>query len=162
MKLYEIASHLKELESMELTPDSLVALIDTIDSLSFDFAQKGRDVAAFFQNLDSDVAEMKQAEERIAARRRIKEKASERLKDYLRENMAACGITKIECPEFSITLGKASEVVEIEDISKIPVEFMVIKTTETPDKNAIKAAIKAGLLVDGVTLAEGKARLIIK
>lgn len=159
MKLYELTDQFKQLESEDIDQD---VLNDTLEAMEGEIMEKGRSVAAYFQNLDADVTAMKEAEKRIANRRKALEKRSEWLKDYLRENMARCDITKIECPEFSITLGKASKIVRVESESLIPKEFIKTKVTEIVDKIAIKKAIESGEAVEGAALVEGKARLLIK
>lgn len=51
-------------------------------------------------------------------------------------------------PNHEITSRK-SIIVEITDLDKITAEWLVVKTTTTPDKNAIKDAIKKGPKVEG-------------
>ena len=54
-------------------------------------------------------------------------------------------------PNHEITSRK-STVVEIIDLDKITAEWLVVKTTTTPDKNAIKDAIKKGTKVEGAAV----------
>lgn len=54
-------------------------------------------------------------------------------------------------PNHEITSRK-SAVVEIIDLDKITAEWLVVKTTTTPDKNAIKDAIKKGMKVEGAAV----------
>ncbi len=54
-------------------------------------------------------------------------------------------------PNHEITSRK-SIVVEIIDLDKITAEWLVVKTTTTPDKNAIKDAIKKGTKVEGAAV----------
>lgn len=144
----------------EDVPDHVIE--DTLEGLEFEFEEKGRNIAAFFQNLEADAKAMKTAEARIKERRQTLERKIERIKDYLRVNMARAGITAIECPYFCVKLGAALDVVEIEDADKIPEEFITVKTTSSPNKTTIKAAIKSGQDVPGAILTKGKPRLTIK
>ncbi len=54
-------------------------------------------------------------------------------------------------PNHEITSRK-SLIVEITDLDKITAEWLVIKITTTPDKNAIKDAIKKGTKVEGAAV----------
>ncbi len=54
-------------------------------------------------------------------------------------------------PNHEITSRK-SIVVEITDLDKITAEWLVVKTTTTPDKNAIKDAIRKGTKVEGAAV----------
>ncbi len=86
----------------------------------------------------------------------------ESLKEYLRINMLDCGITKIDCPLFSITLGKPRKICLINDEGKIPAEWLDIKTVMSPMKVDILKALKAGEDIPGAELGESKSSLIIK
>ncbi len=160
MYLYEISDQFKELEKLEDIDQE--TLNDTLESLTAEFQDKGVSVASYFLNLDSDIAQLKKAEKRIAIRRKLIEKKSDSLKLYLTSNMQRLEISKIECPEFSISLRKSLSVLIVEDQSLIPDEFITIKTTVSVDKNEIKRRIKNGETVDGVYLKDGKQSLIIK
>ena len=54
-------------------------------------------------------------------------------------------------PNHEITSRK-SIIVEITDLDKITAEWLVVKTTTTPDKNAIKDAIRKGTKVEGAAV----------
>lgn len=160
MKLYEITEQFKQLEKMEDLDEE--TMLDTLESIEGEFLTKCRNVAAYFQNLDADVRELKEAESRIAARRKSIENKSNSLKEYLLRNMIATGTTKIECPEFSITLRKPSQALEVVDLDLIPEHYKKETVTISADKNAIKAAIKAGDDIPGARIIDGKQSLSIK
>lgn len=161
MKLYELSQDFNDFLTLaEQEEFDEQTISDTLESLTAEITEKGRNVAAFAQNIEAEIEAMKDAEKRIADRRKALERKSEWMRDYLRNNMEACGISKIECPEFKVTLGKPSEVVTVFDESLINDKYIVIK--KQPDKAAIKKAIKAGEVVEGAKLEEGKPRLIIK
>ena len=84
------------------------------------------------------------------------------MREYLRTNMESCGISKITCPLFSITLGKPSKMVLITDEDKIPPDYLNIKTSVSPMKAEILKALKNGESVPGAEMGESKSRLIIK
>lgn len=59
--------------------------------------------------------------------------------------------TRFSFPNHELTSRK-STVVEIIDLDKIAAEWLVVKTSTAPDKNAIKEALKKGLEVSGAAL----------
>ena len=160
MRLYELTQQFKEIERMEDLDDQ--TMLDTLESIEGDFLAKGQNVAAYFQNLDADANALKEAESRISARRKAIENKSNSLKEYLLRNMQALGITKIECPEFSITLRKPSEIIEVYDESAVPDVYKVSEITTTTSKTLIKRQLKNGVEVPGARISTGKQSLIIK
>ena len=162
MKLYELTEEyqiaISELSEIEGLSDQ--AITDTLEGLEGELIDKAKNVAAYVQNLESNARELKEAENRIKVRRVRAEKESASLKDYLRFNMEKSGITKIECPEFKVTLGKPSKIVEVSD--DLDSRYVVSKTTTSPDKKAIAADLKDGIDIKGAKLVDGKSRLTIK
>jgi hypothetical protein len=54
------------------------------------------------------------------------------------------------------------EVVDVYDADAIPDDYVSVKTTVTPDKNAIKKALKDGHEIAGCKLSTGKSSIRIK
>ena len=161
--LYALTDEYTEaLRCMEADDIDAQTISDTLEALSGDIMDKGRNVAAYLQNLESDAAALKDAENRIAARRKVIENKTETMREYLRRNMEVCEITEIACPEFVVKLGKASPVCQIEDADQLPSDYVVTKTTSAPDKRTILKDLKAGKDIPGASLGYGKSKLSIK
>ena len=143
--LYEISQEyiagFLALSEMELDETTLT---DTLEAMTGDFEAKAVNVAKFSGNLDAEATAIKEAEAKMATRRRSIESKSARLKDYLKTNMIDTGITKISCPFFQLAIQKAADKVIIASESDIPADFMRIKTIIEPDKIALKEALKFG------------------
>lgn len=137
-------------------------LTECLESIEEAFEDKGSNIVAVVNTLQADVDAISNEIKRLQDRKKAITNNQERLKEYLRYNMEVSGITKINHPLFNITLGKPSVVVEVIDTDLIPDEFVKIETKITPDKVAIKKALKEGKEVEGATLSEGKSRLLIK
>ena len=154
--LYEIASEYKqalvELNNMDLDDQTIA---DTLEGLSGDMEAKGRSVAAFFQNLDSEAAAIKDAVQRMSARQKVIQNRSARLRQYLLDNMQRCEITEISCPEFAIKVVKNPPSVIVDDVYAIPSDYTKEKVTVTVDKTLIKTAIKDGHDVPGAHTETG-------
>ena len=162
MKLYEITSQIIDaMENLEKDGFDAATIADTMDMIETEFEHKAVDVIKFSQNVEADIEALKTHEKNIAARRKVLEGRVSNLKEYLRINMERTGIKKIECPEFTITLRKASEIVVIDDVNEIPQEYVEVQIDEKVNKNDLKKALKEGS-VPGCHLGEGKSSILIK
>ncbi|MBC7357613.1 MAG: siphovirus Gp157 family protein [Desulfacinum sp.] len=156
--LYELAADyrhaLEKLADLDL-PEEVVQ--DTLEALKGEVEVKATNVAAFIRNLEALAEQIRQAEARMAERRKAIESRAERVRQYLLANMQACGITKIESPWFAIAIRKNSPSVEIVDEAAIPPELMIAPPPPPPkpNKEAIKALLKAGQEVPGARLSQG-------
>jgi hypothetical protein len=147
MKLYELTEEFEQAQR-EMAGMEQQVINDTLDGLKGDIQEKSKNVVAYFLNLDVDIAAMKEAEQKIAKRRKSLESQSTGLKEYLRFNMEASGITKIESPEFKVTLGKPSKIC-VFDIDLLPENWIAIKQVKSANKNDIKKALKEGAEIMG-------------
>ena len=162
--LYTIAEQFKELAALAETADEdlAVALRDTMEGIEGEFQEKGKAIAMITLNIDGDLEAIQSQIDRLTERKRIINNRKESLKEYLRSNMDAAGITKITHPLFTITCGKGRPIVVIDDEKAIPDEFVSVKVTSAPDKAAIAKALKDGQDVPGAHSEIGKSSISIK
>ncbi|TWC17126.1 viral Gp157 protein [Pseudomonas sp. SJZ085] len=162
--LYTITEQFKELAALAETADEdlAVALRDTMEGIEGEFQEKGKAIAMVTLNIDGDLEAIQSQIERLTERKRIITNRKESLKEYLRTNMEASGITKITHPLFTITCGKGKPIVVIDDEKAIPDDFVNVKVTSAPDKAAIAKAIKEGKEVPGAHTEIGKSSISIK
>lgn len=93
--------------------------------------------------------------ERLTKMKKNQTNAIDRLKTNLSTAMQVFEVEQLETPLIKINFRK-SESVEIEDLALLDKKFVTVKTTETPDKTAIKKAIKDGETVIGATISYNK------
>lgn len=138
-------------------------IADTLEGMTGAIELKAQNVGYVIRNCEALAAQIKDAEDAMAARRKALENRAARISNYLLHNMQACGISKIECPEFKMSIRNNPESVVIDAESMLPETFMTSPPPPAPkpDKSAIKAAIKAGQEVTGAHL-ESTQRLEIK
>lgn len=162
--LYTITEQFKELAALAETADEdlAVALRDTMEGIEVEFQEKGKAIAMVTLNIDGDLEAIQSQIDRLTERKRIITNRKESLKEYLRTNMEASGITKITHPLFTITCGKGKPTVVIDDEKAIPDEFINVKVTSAPDKAMIAKAIKEGNEVPGAHSEIGKSSISIK
>lgn len=164
LNLYEISSNY--LQALDFLTDPeldlpIEAINDTLEGLSGELEDKAVNVAKFLRNMESTAKAIKEAETEMAKRRKALESRVKWLRAYLKINMEACGISKIECPFFKLAVQKNPDAVNITDENAIPEQFKEQVITWKISKTAIKDAIKAGAPVPGAELTAGT-RLVIK
>lgn len=162
--LYTITEQFKELAALAESADEDMAIVlrDTMEGIEGEFQEKGKAIAMVTLNIDGDLEAIQSQIDRLTERKRIITNRKESLKEYLRTNMDASGITKITHPLFTITCGKGKPIVVIDDEKAIPDEFVNVKVTSAPDKAMIAKAIKEGAEVPGVHTEIGKSSISIK
>lgn len=144
----------EKLADLELDEQTIA---DTLEGLSGDLEVKAVNTAMVARNMQGLAAQIKEAEQAMAARRKALEGRAERLTAYLLSNMQHAGISKIESPHFCLSIKNNPAAVVINEPGLIPAEFMrqPEPPPPAPDKTAIKEAIKAGKEVPGAHLAQG-------
>jgi len=162
--LYEISKQYQELAKLADAGDDelIVALKDTMEGIEGEFQEKGKALAMVTLNMDGDLDAIQAQIDRLSERKRILQNRKDSLKEYLRTNMEASGITKITHPLFTITLGKGKPIVVIDEEAQIPDEYMNTKVTTTPMKAEIAKAIKEGKEIPGAHSETGKSSISIK
>mgnify|MGYP003655417833 CR=1 FL=1 len=161
MKLYELTRDIEEINSLVEAGDIEASdAIDTLDGMKLAVKEKGLNITALVLNEEASISALKEAEEKIALRRKKKQKKIEWLKSYLLDGMEANGISKIECPDFVVSLAKCPPKVElIEDAQKLLVDkwgdrFVRTKVVVSVDKQELQQALKAGEEISGARLTQ--------
>lgn len=155
--LYQIAQeHRAMVERLMDTQDDALVIADTIEAESYPLEIKAQNVAYAVKNLEATASAIKQAEQDMAARRKAIENRAGHIREYLKTCMEVAGVQKIECPHFAISIKNNPPSVEVFEPSMVPAEFMrqPEPPPPSPDKTAIKEAIKAGREVPGAMLAQ--------
>lgn len=125
---------------------------DNLGELELERNAKLEAVACFIKGLEADAEAIRAEEKALAERRRVKEAKAERLRDYLAGSMQKFGDTKLETARVSLSFRK-SEAVEIVSAVELPEAYWK-QAAPTPDKTAIKKALKSGIDVAGAELVE--------
>ena len=162
--LYELSAEYQAIQNKLLDSDfDEQTIADTLEGAAGELEVKAVNVAMFIRNLEASADAIKEAEKQMADRRKTLEKKADAIKTYLKNNMQACGITKIESPYFALTLKKNPPAVVIDNAGQVPSNLYVYPEAPEPfpDKKAIAELLKAGEVVNGAHLEQGE-RLEIK
>ena len=163
MKLYELTQQLKELATLAETDENMAEAVEnTMEALEGDFNDKAISLITVVNNINSDVTAIQDEIDRLTSRKKTMTNRQDSMREYLRINMEASEISKITCPLFSITLAKGRDMVQIDDVEKIPTDYLNIKTSVTPMKREILADLKSGTEIPGTILIKSKSSIRIK
>jgi hypothetical protein len=149
--LFKISAEALELASAleegELTPELETALAINQNELQ----EKAINYGYVVKSLEGDVSAIDEEIKRLQALKKAKNNAIERMKESVSNAMQLYGMEKLTSPTLSLSLRK-SESVEVDFTEALPNDFKITKVTVTPDKIAIKQALKQGENITGATL----------
>ena len=136
---------------------------DTLDGESAELEAKIQDYGFVIRNLESFSDSIKSEEKRLSERRKAHDVKVTRIKEWLLQNMIACGISRIECPAFTIAVQNNPASVAIDAEGLIPEGYMRLPEPLplAPNKSMIATALKSGQDVPGCHLEQSQ-RLVIK
>jgi hypothetical protein len=105
------------------------------------------------KQMDADIDTIDAEIKRLQAAKKQREKATEYLKDRIKNAMELFQIEEIKTPLVKINFRK-SESVEVDNVNALPMAYKTVKVVETADKVSIKKAIKDGVFVPGCFIVE--------
>ncbi|MBO3333451.1 siphovirus Gp157 family protein [Clostridium perfringens] len=160
MKLYELTQNYRNLESLldnlgeqeGLTVEMIHGALGQVED---DINTKIENICKVIKEIEADSIGIDEEIKRLSALKKQKENTVKKLKEYVEFEMNGIGLTKVEGKLFKISFRK-SKVVKVLDETKIPKEFIKIKTTETISKTDLGKALKSGEIIEGAELVENK------
>lgn len=160
MKLYELTQNYRNLESLldnlgeqeGLTVEMIHGALGQVED---DINTKIENTCKVIKEIEADSIGIDEEIKRLSALKKQKENAVKKLKEYVEFEMNGIGLTKVEGKLFKISFRK-SKVVKVIDETKIPKEFIKVKTTESISKTDLSKALKSGEIIEGAELVENK------
>ncbi|MBD1412901.1 siphovirus Gp157 family protein [Burkholderia contaminans] len=137
-------------------------IADTLDAESTPYDEKVARVAMVIDEFEAMAEQKKALAKKFSAEGSLLESRAASLRRYLSNSLSATGRTDVrhELIQVKLYIGR-DESVEIKSEDDIPLQYMKTETKVSPDKTAIKAALKAGEIIVGAELLK-KDRLTIK
>lgn len=156
MKLYELANDyvalLQAIENDEIPED---AISDTLEAIKGEIEIKADNIACLLKNTEAEIKAFKEEENRLAERRKAKERIYERCKIYLSDMLQRTNVLNVETVRNRISFRK-SEAVEVdENFIKWAIENrddLLSFKEPTANKTEIKKALKGGQAIEGAQL----------
>ncbi len=160
MKLYELTQNYRNLESLldnlgeqeGLTVEMIHGALGQVED---DINTKIENTCKVIKEIEADSIGIDEEIKRLSALKKQKENVVKKLKEYVEFEMNGIGLNKVEGKLFKISFRK-SKVVKVLDETKIPKEFIKVKTTESISKTDLGKALKSGEIIEGAELVENK------
>lgn len=127
-----IAPYLEDLANQEAGKVDSIAFVDRRAAKEIDF--------------------LKEEEQRIRLKRQSLERRRASFRDFLRMVMVGHGLKKLSGHTATLSL-RSSESVQVDDPQHLPSEFVDMVVEYKPRKADIKAALKAGEVIPGCSIA---------
>lgn len=158
MTLYEINAAMEAamMDAIDTETGEILdgEMAERFEQLSIDRDTKIENIACMIKNLRAEAEALKVEKLAFAARQKVAESKADSLTKYLASVLDG---EKFSSVRAKVTWRK-SESVQIEDITKIPADYVTY--TPTADKTGIKASLKAGGEVPGATLVTNQNMVI--
>jgi len=155
--LYQIANEYNQLltEWAESeTPEMEQAYLDTLEGMEIALVEKGINVGAFILNRRVWTDAKEELAKKLLAEVKRERGQDDHWMGYLKVNMLKAGISEIKANDgtFTIKLGRESKSLIVDDLERVPKEYVTTKTvtTESVDKNQLKKLIEEGTEISGV------------
>lgn len=160
--IYHIQNdHLQLMRVIEENEGEITPEIDEQLSLTKDeFEQKAVSYGYLMKHINNESINIKNEIDRLNKILYAKDKLETELKKRVTDAMLNFGINKISLNNLTLSFRK-SEVLFVEPETQIPSEYIKTKTTELTDNAKMKADVKAGKVIPGVSILE-KQNLQIK
>lgn len=161
MSLYSLTDECRNLydalmaSADEETGEVDISLVNALAERQEAWEDKAVAVACVYRSLDEDAARVGREIERLTAMKKRLERERDRVKEGLSAAFTALGVEKVKGMYADISF-RASEQTVIDNADAVPEEYMTVKTTYTPNKTAIREAIKEGKEVPGAHLEQRK------
>lgn len=154
MTLYEMTEAAQQLyglfESGDIPED---AVTDTLEGMGVE--GKVEDYCHVIHQLDADVDMYDKEIKRLQAKKKAAVNGIDRMKGALSAYMMASQTKKLAAGTFTLSFRKSESVV-VTNQDALPEDYIKKEVKLTPDKTAIKTALKAGIAVDGAELQENQ------
>lgn len=162
--LYELTEEYRQLlDWMEDPEMDQQTIQDTLEALGGEIEDKAEGYAKVIRQLEADAAALKAEAKRMTNKQKTAEANIDRLKASLQKTMETTGREKLETSLFKFWIqgSPASVVMDEKNIGNIPERFLRARDPEI-NKQAIKEAIEAGELLDGIAHLESQRKLRFK
>lgn len=152
MKLYQISDAIRQaLDHIELDEETGEILsADELHAVEAEAAEKIEATALYLRELDAEAKAAKAEADRMIARAHALAKKSDTIKQLMLAALPAAG-GKVKTARVTVSI-RQSQAVEIDEGTELPEAFVTTKTTTSPNKVALKDALKGGAAIPGVHL----------
>lgn len=140
-------------------------LADTLEAVEGEYDYKLESYCKIIKNIESDVEALKAEAKRLTDKRKILENNIDRLKKSMFDSMKATGKDKVKGTLFTVAIQKNGgkiPVIVAEDMNTADLPDELVHIVESPDLDAIRERLEAGVVIKGFTLGQRGESLRIK
>lgn len=156
-KLYELTELYKNIwdlvEDEEADLDTLEKALSQVED---NIEIKAESMAKLIKSIDGDVEFIKAEETRLAGKRKVLENKQKNLKSYLENQLTTMAIDKVKTPLFTVAMQNNPPSVDISNEELIPEKYKKTVTTVSIVKKDLLDALKAGEVIEGATIKQGR------
>ncbi|SDD88662.1 siphovirus Gp157 family protein [Sporomusa acidovorans] len=158
MKLYELSTAHQQVFDLLLDEDSdLEVLEETLQCIEGDLEVKVKNGIGLIRSLEAYHDAIEVEEKRLSQKKKTTKNRIDWIKNLYKQTMEIMKKDKVQTPIGTMALQNNPGSLVIDNEKLIPAEFtIVIPEHFEPNKEKIKAALKAGMEVPGVRIMRGK------
>ena len=164
--LYDVTGeYLAAWEALDEAADdeSVQSALAALSNVQEKLALKAEKVAAVMREFEVRAEARKAESTRLAALSMRDQARADWLREYLKQQLVASGLDKIETTRFRMTLRSNPPSVNVVDAARVPSEFQRTTITTSVDKRAVLDAWKRdGWIVPGCELVTDAKRIEVK
>ena len=158
-----LATRLSQYQKLLHEIQELSLFGELTDEQAQELVDRQTDITVKMDAIDYVLGELDASEKQLLEQAKVfqnaaysRRKAAERLRDYVKYRLEQSGEKSIQGSSCEYRLQRAKPSVVIEDEAAVPERFVILKTTQSFDKAAIKEAIEKFEDVPGARLEESK------
>lgn len=154
MKLYELRQEYQALAAAAQAagddPEMTQAYDDTLAALAGDIVDKVHACCIVVRTMEAEAEAIKTEEERLYARRRAVDAASDRLRAYMTVELSTIGMLTVRTSLFTVSLANNKAKLVVTDESALPATYW--KSVPKLDNQAVRDALERGEKLPGAKL----------
>lgn len=161
MKLYEITAQYQNIYALLQNPEFAEKedILTALDQIEDAFENKAQQTIFMMKNIEAEIDPIDTEIKRLQAMKKARQNNIDRIKNRLRENMKAVGMSKLNCGLFSLSYrlqeANAVELDETEFLANnLDEDLVTVKVT--PNKTEIKRRLKNGEEIIGARLVDSE------
>ena len=161
MKLYEITTQYQNIYALLQDPEFAENedILTALDQIEDAFENKAQQTIFMMKNIEAEIDPIDTEIKRLQAMKKARQNNIDRIKNRLRENMKAVGMSKLNCGLFSLSYrlqeANAVELDETEFLANnLDEDLVTVKVT--PNKTEIKRRLQHGEEIIGARLVDSE------
>lgn len=157
MKLYEISESYRNIAELLTNPEFSESddVWHALDQIQDSFDEKVRQTVFILKNIEAEIDPIDVEIKRLQAMKKVRQNHIDRIKNRLKENLKATETAKVNCGLFTVSYRETEGgAVELDEslflANNLNEDLITVKIT--PNKTAIKTALKNGESITGASL----------